>query len=282
MEFTYYIKKFVDVGLTEREAKVYITLLTKKIFTASELTEIVDIPRTKIYEVLQRMVHRGICIERRLGRNKVYEAVKPETALQFIIDNYKTELNKKIDIVQELKSKFEPVFEEKKEIVNPLDYIEVINDNNLIHKKGVSLLEKTHHELLAFNKGPYSCDTPKKVDEQVDENIALLKRGGNIKGLYERRELEEHKWLFDIEKELIKYGQQSRVVEELPVKMLVFDEKAVMFALNEPMSLASELTMISIEHRDIVKACKILFNTFWEKGCDLDEAKINHKEYADI
>ena len=123
MEISKFIKKFIDIGLTEREAKVYLTLLTKKMFTASELQEIVDIPRTKIYEVLQKMVHRGICIERRLGRNKIYEAVKPEIAFQIILDNYQTELNRKKDVIQELNSTLSPIFEQNKDILNPLDIL---------------------------------------------------------------------------------------------------------------------------------------------------------------
>jgi len=278
MEISKFVKKFIDIGLTEREAKVYITLLTKKMFTASELQEIVDIPRTKIYEVLQKMAHRGICIERRLGRNKIYEAVKPEIAFQIILDNYQIELNRKKDVIQELNSTLSPIFEQNKDIINPLDYIEVLNDNGLIHKKYVSLVDKTNHELLTFNKGPYACDTTDKVEEQNDETLDLLKRGGVSKGLYEQKELEEFKWLYEEEKQLINFGHQARIVEDLPVKMIVFDEKAVMFALNEPMSLSSKLTMISIEHNDIAKACKMLFNNVWEKGKYFNQIKIIHQE----
>jgi HTH-type transcriptional regulator, sugar sensing transcriptional regulator len=282
MEITKYVKKFIDIGLTEREAKVYITLLTKKMFTASELQEIVDIPRTKIYEVLQKMVHRGICIERRLGRNKIYEAIKPEIAFQVILDNYQTELNRKKDVIQELNTTLSPIFEQNKDIVNPLDYIEVLNDNALIHKKYVSLVEMTNHELLTFNKGPYACDTSEKVEEQNEETLDLLKRGGISKGLYEKKELEQYKWLYDEEKQLTNHGHQAKIVDDLPVKMIVFDEKAVMFALNEPMSLSLKLTMISVEHNDIAKACKMLFNSVWIKGNEFDGVAINHQKYADI
>jgi len=188
MEISKYIRKFIDIGLTEREAKVYMTLLTKKMFTASELQEIVDIPRTKIYEVLQKMIHRGFCLERKLGRNRIYEAVKPEIAFQVIVDNYQTELDRKKEVIQELNSTLSPIFDQNKDIVNPLDYIEVLNDSNLIHKKYVSLVEKTKHELLTFNKGPYACDTTEKVEEQNEETFDLLKRGGVSKGLYEQGE----------------------------------------------------------------------------------------------
>ena len=119
------------------------------------------------------------------------------------------------------------------------------------------------------------------MEEQNDETLDLLKRGGVSKGLYEQQELEEYKWLYEEEKELTNFGHLARVVDDLPVKMIVFDEKAVMFALNEPMSLSPKLTMISIEHNDIATACKILFNNVWDKGIELNQIKINHKNYVD-
>lgn len=64
------IRKLLDLGLTEREAKLYLTLLEKKTFTALELQQIAKIPRTKIYEVLQKMMDRGICTQRSLGKEK--------------------------------------------------------------------------------------------------------------------------------------------------------------------------------------------------------------------
>ena len=62
-----YLRTFIEIGLTEREAKVYITLLSGRVFTAADLQKEVNIPRTKIYEVLNKMVSRNICTEKKLG-----------------------------------------------------------------------------------------------------------------------------------------------------------------------------------------------------------------------
>ena len=85
----------MEIGLTEREAKIYMTLLSGRMFTASDLQKVVDIPRTKIYEVLNKMVSRNICIEKKLGKNKMYEAVEPKLAMGRIYETYKNELETK-------------------------------------------------------------------------------------------------------------------------------------------------------------------------------------------
>ena len=68
--YSKHLRNLLYIGLTEREAKVYLTLLTRRMLTALDLQEKANIPRTKIYEVLQKMINRGICIERKFGRNK--------------------------------------------------------------------------------------------------------------------------------------------------------------------------------------------------------------------
>ena len=117
-EYKNQIQKFLELGLTERETKVYITLLSKKSFTSSELQKSANIPRTKIYEVLLKMVERGICIERRIGKTKYYEAVEPKKALHKVLEDYKTnfqyELEKKKDITETLAGIFNPIYQKNK------------------------------------------------------------------------------------------------------------------------------------------------------------------------
>ncbi|MBK7500580.1 MAG: hypothetical protein IPI19_16210 [Ignavibacteriales bacterium] len=48
------IRKLLDLGLTEREAKLYLTLLGKKTFTALELQQTAKIPRTKILKYCRK------------------------------------------------------------------------------------------------------------------------------------------------------------------------------------------------------------------------------------
>ena len=42
MDTSKYLRSFIEIGLTEREAKVYMTLLSGKMFTILELQEAVN------------------------------------------------------------------------------------------------------------------------------------------------------------------------------------------------------------------------------------------------
>jgi len=271
MDTSKYLRSFIEIGLTEREAKVYITLLSGRMFTVLELQEAVNIPRTKIYEVLNKLVSRNICIEKKLGRNKLYEAVEPKLAMERVLDSYKKELERKEELIQQVSEVFTPIFQNSKSIVNPLEFIDVMKEKTQIHKRYTVCVHSTRREMLTFNKGPYACDTSDRLGEQEDEEYKLLKRGGSCKDIYELSELKEVDWLLNSVKKSLKLGQQARVVERLPIKMLVFDQEKVMFALEQPVLVPNELTMIYIEHKQLAEACSMLFYHLWDQGQDISE-----------
>ena len=271
MDTSKYLKSFIEIGLTEREAKVYMALLSGKMFTVLELQEAVNIPRTKIYEVLNKLVSRNICIERKLGRNKLYEAVEPKVALERIVELYKKDIERKESLVNQISEVFTPIYQSSKLIVNPLEFIDVMKEKEQIHKRYTSCVRSTKREMLTFNKGPYACDNSERLEEQEDEEFKLLKRGGACKDIYELSELKEVDWLLSSVKKSLKLGQQARVVKKLPIKMLVFDHEKVMFALEQPVPEVNELTMIYIEHRQLAEACSILFYHLWDQGIDISE-----------
>jgi sugar-specific transcriptional regulator TrmB len=273
MDTDKYLRAFIEIGLTEREAKVYMTLLNGRMYTASELQKAVNIPRTKIYEVLNKMHSRGICTERKLGKNKIYEAIEPELALESIYSKYQNDLNRKKKLIDQLSEVFTPIFENSKSIINPLEFIEVMRDKVQIHRRYTNSVRNTKREMLTFNKGPYASDNPERLAEQEDEETKLLKRGGKTKNIYEFKEFKEVDWLLESVKKTVRFGQEARVVEKLPIKMLIFDDEKVMFPLEQPIDVSNDLTMIYIEHKQLANACRILFNHMWDQGKDFAEVE---------
>jgi sugar-specific transcriptional regulator TrmB len=271
MDTSKYLRSFIEIGLTEREAKVYMTLLSGNMFTVLELQEAVNIPRTKIYEVLNKLVSRNICIEKRLGRNKLYEAVEPKLAMERLLDSYKKDLERKEELIKQVSDVFTPIFQNSKSIVNPLEFIDVMKEKSQIHKRYTACVRNTRREMLTLNKGPYACDTSDRLEEQEDEEFKLLKRGGSCKDIYEMNELKEVDWLLNSVKKSLKLGQQARVVEKIPIKMLIFDQERVMLALEQPIPESNELTMIYIEHKQLAEACSILFYHLWDQGQDVSK-----------
>ena len=270
-EYKKQIQKFLALGLTEREAKVYITMLSKKGFTTLELQNAVDIPRTKMYEVLQKMISRGICTVRAIGKVKYYEAVEPKIAFKRVLDDYKSdceaEFEKKKSSVESIIDLFTPVFDKGKDVMYPLDFVEIFKDKQQIQAKYIQAVNGCNIDLLTFNKGPYVCDTAGRLKEQETAEANLIRRSVLCRNIFEEEELKNYGWLMNyVKSQSDLYRKNARVIDKLPIKMMVFDEHKVFFPLVQSTGGSNSITMIFIEHREFAIACKMLFNFLWERA----------------
>jgi sugar-specific transcriptional regulator TrmB len=86
-------KALETMGLTEYEAKTYVSLIQKGTSNAGNLSKIADIPHSKIYEVLSRLEKKKL-VEVQRGRPLFYKAIKPSIALERIETRLKDTLQK--------------------------------------------------------------------------------------------------------------------------------------------------------------------------------------------
>jgi sugar-specific transcriptional regulator TrmB len=64
--------KLQELGLSKREAELYLALLTKNEFTAPELSKITSVTRTKTYEFLQNLVRKNLCNKSTINNKKFF------------------------------------------------------------------------------------------------------------------------------------------------------------------------------------------------------------------
>lgn len=277
-----------QIGLTKREAEVYLALLQRKEFTAPELTRITTITRTKIYEILQSLVHKGIITESSRNGNKVYRSIDPKIALQNIITNFEEsveqkvmefEQKQKLDIelkrraADSLKKELISLHKEGGDSLEPFDYIEMLTDIRQIGERWVAIQKNTKNELLVFTKPPYT--TPALEDNIEQEKEIFRKHNIIVKGLYEYGDLtqEELKSLVRSVEIYREIGEEARLIEKLPMKLVISDESLVMFALNDRISLKPNITSMYVDHPGYAAALKKMFESYWADGISVESFK---------
>lgn len=75
------------LGLTENESKAYVGLVSLKEATAREIHELTNVPRAKIYEILQALAKKGF-LEVRQGNPTYFRAVDPKQVVGKIKDEF--------------------------------------------------------------------------------------------------------------------------------------------------------------------------------------------------
>jgi len=268
-EYTY--SDLIKIGLKESEAKLYINLLKKKSFTASEISKLTGLSRPKTYEYLHRLVEKGLCTEI-LGSVKKYTPTNPETAFSGLRQKLKLEFENKNILLSNLSETLMPLYRSQKEKKAPLDYIQVIREKNSIINKFESLEDIATKEVLALVKGPLAMDITKPHNIiQYDS----LERGVSYRTIYNNRDLADQNLMHSIESFKNK-GENVRIAEKLPIpfKMYIFDERIVMFILEDNISSGSTLTALIIEHLDLILGLKAIFSIYWQSSTPLEEFKI--------
>ncbi|MEW5897001.1 MAG: helix-turn-helix domain-containing protein [Nanoarchaeota archaeon] len=104
-------KLLQQIGLTELEAKTYLTLLQVQKSTAGKLAKKLNVQRSTIYYLLDNLQKRGFIAFSLKGKRKIFQACNPH-----IIEQQAKETYEKIqEIVPELTSK--QLSEEKDEVI---------------------------------------------------------------------------------------------------------------------------------------------------------------------
>lgn len=100
-------KYLVQIGLSEKEAEVYVALLQYDNASVNDIAKKTKVNRTTVYPVLETLAQKGLASEIQIDKKTHYQAEPPER-LETFIDRQKVILNESskrlIDIIPQLKS----------------------------------------------------------------------------------------------------------------------------------------------------------------------------------
>lgn len=257
------------LGLSDYEVRAYLALLERKSLTATEIATVSGIPRTKVYDVTEYLMKKGLCslVPGKINR---YRASAIGTAADNLLrENERVFSERKVQIqeaAESLGKQLSAVYGNNNEDDDPLEYIEIIKDPHQIHKRFLALVQKAKEEVLVLTKPPFAA-SPEKSEDQLDQETEILKRGVKTRSIYEIAE-NDRGWLFQHLKRAVKAGEEARVIAELPMKMAIFDSRIVMYVLEDPLWKQKSFTTQVVEHRALAKALKLLFESLWEQAKD--------------
>lgn len=282
------ISKLQQIGLTKRESEIYIALLQKKEFTASELERMTTITRTKIYEILRSMVRKGVCAESIKNGQKIYKGIEPQVAFQNLINNYEMEIEqRKADEITQKQQAAKSLQEELTALHKtgidknePLDYVEVLTNINHIWERWIKIQKNTKKELLMFAKAPYASD----FEDNLKDERSIIKKGVSFKCIYEygcfSSDTEIDEFIVNLGK-YIKIGEDVRLVKELPMKLAISDNTITMLGLNDRVSLKPTITTIVVDHPSFSNSVRTVFENFWTNSITYTTFKKNLSKYYD-
>jgi predicted transcriptional regulator len=262
-----HLKRLVESGLSEREAKLYLALIEHPGVTGSELQRFAGVPRTKVYETLQRMVERKLCVERQAGDVKRYSPVEP----RLVMELRKQQMNAQIAELERLSKELMEIYKKRDKEPVSLEYVEVLNTREQIYQWMNYLIENCHDELLVFSKLAGAAMTGKEADESTSHSVGRIK---DVRSIYEYGNGIPQEWRNYIQK-WHDAGEKSRFVRDLPTRIMIFDGVRALTPARDSEGPSTE-TGLLVTGRQLAQAFRMLFEHTWNEAIPFDEFMANY------
>jgi len=230
----------------------------------SEIAKRADIPRPRIYDVLQSLVQKGLLVEQSV-KPAVYASVEPSEALRNLLTNLEMETSRQLEekrrIVQTLSRQLSQIYEKTKHLKLEKSKVWFTQRDTTFISIYAEAIRNCEKEALIASTSPVPPE--KEILEAV--NYAL-KHGKSIRVVRQITELWTLQDLEDYE-QYIKAGSQVRYldVKEIPLRFMIFDDRDVILVFpSEPGATALEALWLRIP--PLAKILHEAFEGLWKKG----------------
>jgi HTH-type transcriptional regulator, sugar sensing transcriptional regulator len=254
-------QSLTPLGLTAYEAAAYVALLSRPELTSTEVARLAGIPRQRVYDVLDSLVDKGLCVTRNKSP-KSFSAVAPAIALGLLAQERASILARQQDealtLAARLATELAPIFVSGRGQNDPLAFVEVLSGQTRIAHHALALAE-------AAKKSVNSCiKRPMILSGEQNQTFmkAPLGRGLKYRALWEASVMEDTElrgWM----EQFARLGLESRLVSELPLKMQSFDEEVVMVSMQDPAGGQPSFTAVAIHNRGVTAMLDLAFERLW-------------------
>jgi sugar-specific transcriptional regulator TrmB len=263
VDFELHARRLQDIGLNAYESRAYLVLIGHPHFKALEVAGRANIPRQKIYEVLDSLIEKGF-VQVVQGKAKQFSAVEPQLALEGYLrrrrESFERQLGERQRLAGLLSDDLSAVFADGNQGRGPLDYLRIVTDNGQIAEEYRRLLAQSEKKYLEFAKPPFAVDP---VGEPAVQQLAS--KGVECRLVYDKRVLEIEGERSKLNR-LAKAGAHVKLAESLPMKLALFDDRRGMISLDDPVVSHPQITALVFDHESLASAMESLFGEFWKRS----------------
>lgn len=251
-----------EVGLNAYEARSYVVMMGHPRFKALELAARAHVPRQKIYEVLDSLVEKGFA-QVIQEKTKLFSAVDPGLAIPSFMARrtrlLQSELAEQTRRANDLIDQLRATYHNGQGGTGTLDFLSVVNDpiQTAVHFR--RLLDSTSQTYDELSRPPFAVDP---LDERVVRDAVA--RNVRCRLLFEAGSLDQD--YFVRLREYSGLGVEIRFIDRLPLKLAVFDGKAGLLALLDPVLTNPVWTSVVFEHDGLAEAMSGLFESYWSRA----------------
>lgn len=208
-------------------------------------------------DALADLEKKGL-VSRAPGRALRFVPAPPEVAVEALAHRRMEEIERARLEASRLGEEFRQAVQRAR----PAEVVEVVVGREAVVQRFEQLQRSARHEMLIFDKPPYARPQLNEIE------LELLGRGVRYRAVYEQEAFAFPgvlEWL----EELTAAGEQARVMQGVPIKLDIADDKLALIPLytDEPGLEGGLLVYPS----PLLEALKMLFEVLWERAVPVRE-----------
>lgn len=244
-------------GLTENEARTYLALLRLGRQTPGQLAPRAGVSRGRIYQVLGELERKGFAVET-ADRKRTYRAVEPPSALAAILESEQARTRQLSDLAAEFTPRLVELQRAVEDAGRGHPAVEVLARPDQIGPRFRQLEDQAKTEVLLFTKGPV-------VMQDNFEALAGMARGVRHATIYERHLLDDP-LTCRLTLQDMAAGEQVRAIDQLPMKMAVFDRELALLPLASVEDPQAPFTLVVVHDTGLADTLAHAFDHLWEQA----------------
>lgn len=233
------IQELVEYGLSHKEAEVYLALLKLGSATANRITELVNMPRSTVYEILDKLRLIGLLSSVVIGSKTNFTASKPQKLIE-LLDEKKNSIRKVLPSLNQMQAQ-----------IDEKPFTEIFQGNVAVYKILDEIIDNATKEILIIGNMNNAIE---KIDYRTDKFRNLRKdKGIKVKQILEKSEPA-------LEEKVDKYTEVKYLGDLNKSKEAIFIiDDSVYHVL-----LQLEVSAIKIKSKEHTNTMKILFESLWK------------------
>ncbi len=246
-----YIKTLEELGLSNKEARIYLKLLELGPSSVSNIASRSKINRTTAYDILESLIEYGV-VSRVKGKKtkKFYLANNPEMLVAYL-KNKSQEFNSKADFAEQILPELKKIYS-----VAPVK-------PNVRYYHGVDGIKAIYEDSLTSKTEIVSWQDIDNLENFSSKYFNEYYRRRAEKGIFIKAIVSDTKSARGYKKEDEKLHREMRIVskEMMTIKpeCYVYDNKVAFMSLREKFG-------VIIESQDIADAQRKLYELAWQKA----------------
>ncbi|WP_037602078.1 LuxR C-terminal-related transcriptional regulator [Streptacidiphilus rugosus] len=243
-------------GLGADAEDVYMTLLTRTVADVAELAETTGFGLSRVGTALTPLMTNGLVLAVDQGN---FRARAPESAFRDLLARRERDLDDDRTSVERLAD----VHRRSAAVRDAADIVQVISGRDALAAALRDLQESARHRVRSLVKAPVLA---LPAEDNIDVQLARMDEGVAYHTVYERSMLTDTSE-FDLLGFSVRRGEEVRLANHLPVKMLLADSDQAVIPLDR--GAQQEPVALVIRHRSLIEVLEALFERVWSAAAPL-------------